>query len=91
LLAYTGVRYGEMAAVRVNGLDMLRRLALVDRALADVAGRVVHRTPKTHQTRSVPTPRFLIDDLARLVTGKAPGPPAGAGDGDRTRVISLED
>ncbi|HET8601360.1 MAG TPA: site-specific integrase [Segeticoccus sp.] len=29
-------------------------------------------TPKTHQRRSVPVPRFLTDDLARLGAGKGP-------------------
>jgi integrase len=71
-LAYTGVRYGEMAALRVSRLDLLRRRATIDQALAEVAGRVVCSTPKTHQTRSVPVPRFLVDDLAQLVAGKSP-------------------
>ena len=29
-------------------------------------------TPKTHQVRIVPIPRFLVDDLAKIVDGKAP-------------------
>ena len=63
-LAYTGVRYGEMAALRVSRLDMLRRRAVIDQAVAEVAGRIVYSTPKTHQARSVPIPRFLVDELA---------------------------
>ncbi len=71
-LAYTGVRYGEMAGLRVGRLDLLRRRATIDEAVAEVAGRIVRSTPKTHQARSVPIPRFLVDELARLVAGKAP-------------------
>ena len=69
-LAYTGVRYGELAALRVDRLDMLRRRAVIDLALAEVAGRIVYSTPKTHQSRSVPIPRFLVDEIAELVVGK---------------------
>lgn len=69
-LAYTGVRYGEMAALRVDRLDMLRRRAVIDLALAEVGGRALYSTPKTHQSRSVPIPRFLVDELAELVQGK---------------------
>ena len=69
-LAYTGVRYGEMAALRVGRLDLLRRRATIDEAIAEVAGRVVYSTPKTHQSRTVPIPRFLVDELAQQVAGK---------------------
>ncbi|MBE7187287.1 tyrosine-type recombinase/integrase [Jatrophihabitans endophyticus] len=71
-LAYTGVRYGEMAALRVERLDLLRRRALISESVAEVAGRLVFSAPKTHQTRSVPIPRFLLEDLAQLVAGKGP-------------------
>lgn len=71
-LAYTGVRYGELAAVRVARLNLMRRRAMIEEALAEVAGRVVSSTPKTHQTRAVPVPRFMIEELAQLVAGKDP-------------------
>ena len=71
-LAYTGVRFGEMAALRVGRLDLLRRRATISEAVAEVAGRMVFSTPKTHQLRTVPIPRFLVDELAPLVVGKGP-------------------
>ena len=71
-LAYTGVRYGEMAALRVGALDLMRRRAMIREAVADVNGHAVFSTPKNHQARNVPVPRFLIDELAGLVAGKAP-------------------
>jgi integrase len=40
--------------------------------VAEVRGRAVFSTPKTHQSRSVPIPRFLVDDLAAHVNGRAP-------------------
>jgi integrase len=71
-LAYTGVRYGEMAALRVGRLNLLRRRATIEESAVEVAGRVVFGTPKTHQTRDVPLPKFLVEQLAQLVAGKEP-------------------
>lgn len=72
-LAYTGVRYGEMAALRVRNLNLMRRRALIAEAVVDVNGHAVFGTPKTHQRRQVPIPRFLADELAVHVAGKEPG------------------
>ncbi len=69
-LAYTGVRFGEMAALRVRHLDLLRRRAAIVEAVAEVHGVAVFSSPKTHQSRSVPIPRFMIDDLASLAAGR---------------------
>jgi integrase len=69
-LAYTGLRWGEMAALRVSDFDMLRRRVLITRAVAEVRGKAVWSTPKSHERRSVPFPVFLADDLAALMVGK---------------------
>jgi integrase len=71
-LAYTGVRFGEMAALRVRNLDLLRRRANITQSVAEVRGRAVFSTPKTHQSRPVPIPRFLAGDLAGHIAGKQP-------------------
>ncbi|MGW4152648.1 hypothetical protein ACWEDF_05785 [Micromonospora chersina] len=39
-------------------------------AFAEVSGELVEGTPKNHQRRSVPIPRFLVDELAAHVAGK---------------------
>lgn len=72
-LAYTGMRWGEVAALRVRRVDLLRRRIEVAEAVVDVGGRLLFGTPKNHQTRSVPVPRFLVDDLAAHLAGRAPG------------------
>lgn len=69
-LAYTGLRWGEMAALRVRDFDVLRRRVTVSRAVAEVKGKVVLSTPKTHERRSVPFPKLLVDELAALMRGK---------------------
>lgn len=70
-LAYTGVRFGELAALRVGRLDFLRRRAIIAESVTVVQGRgQVWGTPKSHERREVPIPRFLIEDLAAHVHGK---------------------
>ncbi|WP_373138301.1 tyrosine-type recombinase/integrase [Mycobacterium marinum] len=69
-LAYTGLRYGEMAALTVADFDMLRRRVHVRRSVTEVKGKLVWSTPKNHERRSVPFPRFLGEDLARRMAGK---------------------
>ncbi len=62
-----------MAALRVSRLDLLRRRAEIAASVTLVRGVQTWGTPKGHERRSVPIPRFLIDDLAAHVGGKAPG------------------
>ena len=69
-LAYTGVRFGEMAALRVGRLDLRRRRAAIAEAVTEVNGTQLWGTPKGHERREVPIPRFLVDELARHVAGK---------------------
>lgn len=71
LLAYTGLRWGEMAALQVSSLDMLRRRVQVSRSVVVLKGGVEAFTaPKTYERRSVPFPKFLAEDLARQCEGR---------------------
>lgn len=69
-LAYTGLRWGEAAALRIGDVDMLRRRVHVSRSVAEVNGRLDYGTTKTHASRSVPFPAFLAEDFARLMDGR---------------------
>ena len=69
ILAYTGLRWGEMAALRVQDFDMLRRRVNISRSVTE-SGGLVWSTPKTHERRSVPFPAALADELAALMVGK---------------------
>ncbi|RHW26302.1 site-specific integrase [Nocardioides immobilis] len=71
-LAYTGLRWGELAGLRVGRLDLMRRRASIVETYVVVDGHVVPSDPKNHERREVPMPRFLIDELAAHVAGKAP-------------------
>jgi len=69
-LAYTGLRWGEMAALRVRDFDMLRRRVNVSRAVAAGPGALVWSTTKTSERRSVPFPAAITEELAELMVGK---------------------
>jgi integrase len=73
-LAYTGLRFGELAALRVGDVDLTRRRILVSRAIAQVtAVGLVEDTTKTHQVRSVPIlTTALVDALKAAVEGRQP-------------------
>jgi integrase len=68
-LAYTGLRWGEMAALRVCDFDMLRRRVNVSRSVTESSG-LVWSTPKTRERRSVPFPAALVDELSTLMLDK---------------------
>lgn len=68
-LAYTGLRWGEAAALRVMDFDMLRRRVNISRSVTE-SGGLVWSTPKTWERRSVPFPAALADELSALMVGK---------------------
>ena len=69
-LAYTGLRWGEMAALKVRSFDMLRRRIHITEALSEVHGAIIWGNVKNHERRTVPYPAFLTDQLAPLMAGK---------------------
>jgi integrase len=70
-LAYTGLRWGEMAALRVRNLDMLRRRVNVEQSVVVLKKREeAFTTPKTYERRSVPFPKFLATALAKQCEGR---------------------
>jgi integrase len=68
-LAYTGRRWGKMAALRVQDFDMLRRRVNVSRSVTE-SGGLQWSTPKSWERRSVPFPAALVTELAALMAGK---------------------
>lgn len=70
-LGFTGLRWGEVAALRVCDADLLRRRLRVTRAAVEINGTVTYGTPKTHASREVPIPAFLADLLAEQAAGRS--------------------
>lgn len=97
-LAYTGLRWGEAAALKVKHLDMLRRRIHIEDNAVKINGRYVIGTPKSGETRVVPMPSFQVATLAQQCEGKgreayvwgdgvAPLPYPNAGDGWFVRAV----
>lgn len=64
LLAYGGLRIGELLALRRRSVDVLGRRLVVSQSLSEVAGQLTWEAPKGGKARTVTLPRFLVDDLA---------------------------
>ena len=73
VLAYCGLRFGELAALRVRDVDPARRRLRIEQSVTEVDGVMVFGTPKSHQCRTVAIPGSLIAALAEACAGKEPG------------------
>lgn len=64
--AYSGLRFGELCALRVDRLDALRRMIRVEESLAEVRSRFIFKAPKSEASRrTVSIPGFLVGELAQ--------------------------
>ena len=72
LLAWTGLRIGEAAALRMENLDLLRGHLKVTEAYAEVRGLLILGSTKNHEMRSVTLPPFLVAELRRHVEAFPP-------------------
>ncbi|MFD6095720.1 tyrosine-type recombinase/integrase [Nocardiopsis flavescens] len=70
LLAYTGLRWNEAAALRVGRVDLAKRRVRVVTAFAEVEGELIEQPPKTGKFRTVPLLPFLVDELRPFVVGR---------------------
>lgn len=70
LLAYTGLRWGEAAALRVGRVDLAKRRIRVVVTFFEVGGVQHEGPPKTGKKRTVSFPASLVPVLRPLVTGR---------------------
>jgi len=64
--AYTGLRIGELLALRRSKVDLLRRRITVVETLVEVKGHLIFNPPKTAKgVRSVPMPNVVAKELER--------------------------
>lgn len=61
VLAYTGLRWGELAGLHGPDVDVTGRRVSVNRNAVQVGSKVVVGTPKNHELRTVPIPGFLAE------------------------------
>lgn len=70
--AYAGLRWGELAALKLKNVDLVKGTIIVTEAVAEVNGQLKEGPTKTGATRTVALPMFLrqmlADHLARYPT-----------------------
>lgn len=71
VLAYTGLRWGELVALRVRRVDPLRGRLDISEAVTEIGARLEWGVPKNHAARSVPVPRSLRSALGAACAGKS--------------------
>lgn len=69
LLGYGGLRWGEAVALRWENIDPARRRVDVEASATEISGRLVFGVPKTHETRTVIVPGFVMDSLGEPAEG----------------------
>lgn len=67
VLGYMGLRWGEVSALKVGDVDMLRSQIHISRAFAEVNGHLILGPTKTHATRAVAMPKFLRSRVEELI------------------------
>jgi integrase len=72
--AYTGLRAGELAALRVKHFDPLRGVCHVVEAATEVGSRLEWGTTKSWERRTVRLPRFLGELVAAHLAGRPHAP-----------------
>lgn len=64
MLAYGGLRVGEVAGLKVGDLDLLRGRVTISKAVTEVRGHLAVGPTKTKRTRTVALPTFFRQMLS---------------------------
>ncbi|MDO3634695.1 tyrosine-type recombinase/integrase [Mycolicibacterium arseniciresistens] len=77
LLAYTGLRFGELTGLKVEDVDLKARRIRVRRSITQVGGKLIEGNPKSAAgRRSIPIPQRVMPILNTRLAGRPPGEPA---------------
>lgn len=77
ILAYTGLRFGELIGLQVGDVDLTSRRIRVRRSITQVGGRPTAGRPKSKAgIRSVPIPARIATLLERRIAGRHESSPA---------------
>ncbi len=72
--AYTGLRFGELAGLRLPRLNLLRRSLRVEESVVEVKGKLHFGPPKSNAARrNVALPRHVANEIARHLDEYPPG------------------
>lgn len=68
--AYTGLRSGELAALRVRHLDLLHKTVRVEESVSDIGNHLSIVKPKNGKTQTVSMPSILVGMLEEQIQDK---------------------
>lgn len=69
--AYTGLRAGEIGALRVGRVDLLKGRVRIEESVSEVQSHgLVYGEQKTYQRRSVPLVPSIRDEIGELIAGR---------------------
>lgn len=71
-LAYVGLRWSELVALRRSRVEVLRRRIEVAEAATEIGGELSWGTPKGHEARTVTMPTTVVDKLATHLGSVSP-------------------
>lgn len=87
---YTGLRPGEVAALRVKDVDLRTGAVRVRATLADLGGKLLETEPKTRAARrTVTMPRFVLIELRAYLAERAFQPEAFVFTGERGGALRM--
>lgn len=69
---YLGLRWGEIMGLRVRDVNLAGRRLMVEQNAVRVGSKIHVGTPKSHERRTVPLPRFLAPLIEDACTDKLP-------------------
>lgn len=91
LAGLTGLRWGELSALRTGDVDLLRGRIVIERAYTRLDdGTLLLGDTKTHARREVPVPGVLAGDLSVLLASRGSGLLFAGRDGGPLRRESFD-
>lgn len=73
MLVHTGLRWAELAGLRVDQIDLRRRRMTLEETARLYRGAWLYQPTKSHKRRTVPVSSKLVPVLAPLVEGRTSG------------------
>jgi integrase len=72
VLAYCGLRWGELAGLTVGDVDLRKGRLEIRHTMIEVNGYLAASTPKDYEERSIPVPAFMLELLEGARAGRQP-------------------
>ncbi|UFS57649.1 tyrosine-type recombinase/integrase [Subtercola endophyticus] len=84
VLAYCGLRWGELSGLRIQDLDLERKRLHVNQTVVADKGYQRFEAPKNYEVRQISIPNFLVEPLRRQIAGRGKESPVFFGKYTRT-------